>query len=75
MSADSPLDEQSWYGAAPLRADTETVAPGVALIRISGDLDIDTCVAASERIRAQITPPAEVVADAVAAGRRSGSTG
>ena len=61
MSADSPLDEQSWYGAARLRADTETVAPGVLLIRIAGDLDIDTCVAAFDRIRTQIAPPAEMV--------------
>jgi anti-sigma B factor antagonist len=58
--SDSPHDGQ-WYGAAPLQADTEIVAPGVQLIRISGDLDIDTCVAASELIRAEIAPPAAVV--------------
>ena len=59
--SDSPHDRQGWYGAAPLQAETETVAPGVQLIRISGDLDIDTCVAASELIRAEIAPPAGVV--------------
>jgi anti-anti-sigma factor len=61
MPADSSHDEQSWYGAAPFRADSETLAPGVQLIRIAGDLDIDTCVAASELIRAEIVPPADVV--------------
>src|SRR5262245_14916617 len=61
MSANSPLDGQSWYGASPLRADTEVVSRGMLLIRIAGDLDIDTCVAASERIRSEIAPPAEVV--------------
>ena len=36
--SDSPHDGPSWYGAAPFQADTETVAPGVQLIRIAGDL-------------------------------------
>ena len=59
--SDSPHDGHGWYGAAPLQAETESVAPGVQLIRISDDLDIDTCVAASEMIRAEIAPPAGVV--------------
>lgn len=59
--SDSPHDGPSWYGAAPFQADTETVAPGVQLIRIAGDLDIDTCVAASKLIRAEMVQPATVV--------------
>jgi anti-sigma B factor antagonist len=61
MSADSPSQGQNWYGAAPLRAGSESIAPGVVLVRLSGDLDLDTSGAADELIRSRIVPSVRLV--------------
>ena len=59
--ATAPASGQGWYAATPFRAEPEAIAPGVCLLRLSGDLDIDTAELASEAIRANVCPPARIV--------------
>ncbi|HZO66623.1 MAG TPA: STAS domain-containing protein [Kribbellaceae bacterium] len=61
MTTASPPPGQGWYAATPFRAEPEPIAPGVCLIRLSGDLDIDTSDIASEAVRANVAPPARIV--------------
>jgi anti-sigma B factor antagonist len=52
---------QGWYAATPFRAEPEPIAPGVCLIRLSGDLDLDTSEIASEAVRVNVAPPTRIV--------------
>jgi anti-sigma B factor antagonist len=61
VMATAPASGQGWYAATPFRAEPEAIAPGVCLLRLSGDLDIDTAELASEAIRANVGPPARIV--------------
>ena len=57
----NPRPGQGWYPATPFRAEPEPIAPGVRLLRLSGDLDLDTTDIASEAVRVNVAPPARIV--------------
>lgn len=61
MNAGAPGRGQTWYGATAFSADTETIRPGVLLIRLRGDLDLDSSDDLAERLATQLRAPARTV--------------
>jgi anti-sigma B factor antagonist len=57
----SPHPGQSWFAATPFQVHAEDVQSGVWILRLSGDIDLDTAPEASEAVRANIGPPMRVV--------------
>jgi len=57
----APIRGQNWYGATAFSADTETVRPGVQLVRLRGDLDLDSSDDLADRLADQICAPARTV--------------
>lgn len=61
MTTRAPSRGPTWYGATAFDADTQTIRPGVQLVRLRGDLDLDSSDDLSERLAAQLREPARTV--------------
>ena len=60
MSTGTPYG-QTWYGATAFSAESETIRPGVILVRLRGDLDLDSSSDLTDRLAAEVRTPATTV--------------
>lgn len=58
MNARSP---SACFGATRFQSDAELIGPGVLLLRLAGDLDIDTSDAVSARLGTEVRAPMRAV--------------
>lgn len=57
----APSRTQAWYGATEFSAETKVVRPGVLLVVLRGDLDLDSSDELMDRLATHIRAPARTV--------------
>jgi len=57
----TPRYGQSWYVTAPFHDDSEPAGPDVWLVRLHGDIDLDSAPMAAEALHEHIVAPARMV--------------